>query len=58
MGNSTFARYYIAYTSLYTIQYPISSGLDLLVLFAYYRLGKKLSTRAAKLVINNLRSAS
>lgn len=33
----------------------LCEGLDLLVLFAYFRLGKRLSTRAANLVTKKLR---
>ena len=58
MDKPTVQKLYIAYTSGYVLQYIISGGLDLLVLFAYYRLGKRLNSRAAALVTSSLRAAS
>ena len=51
-------KFYISNTSLYFAQYMLCEGLDLLVLFAYFRLGKRLSTRTTKLVTKNLRRAN
>ena len=55
MTEETMLKYQIAYTSFFIAGYTFTSGLDLLVLFGYYRLGKRLSARAALLVANSLR---
>lgn len=54
----TLEKYYIGYNALYFFQYTICAGLDLLVLYAYFRLGRRLSTRAVSMVAKNLRKAT
>ena len=58
MSEVTFAKLEIVQTSILSFEYMICPGLDLLVIFAYFRLGKKLSARAARIVASNLRRAS
>ena len=55
ISKTTQRKFYISNTSLYFAQYMLCEGLDLLVLFAYFRLGKRLSIRAANLVTKKLR---
>lgn len=49
-------KYLIAYNAVYILVYVTCAGLDLLVLFAYYRLGKRLTARQVQLLTENLRA--
>mmetsp|Transcript_1235 Transcript_1235/g.1627 ORF Transcript_1235/g.1627 Transcript_1235/m.1627 type:complete len:141 (+) Transcript_1235:559-981(+) len=54
----TALNYQIVYAILYAPQWLLAAGLDILVLFAYFRLCKKLSAEVSELVTESLRDSS